>query len=218
MLRTKGQFEALQHVLEDSTSSSQSTPGQPTAGTQNPRTPPTFKIDATGTSSGASVGGAKVGGGQARRRSHMQPLSASGRKPRTSRSQVSGTPTGIGSTDGMWTPGATPIGTTGECSPLGSLGGVLDSYASPSMFGTMSSMMSSPAASLLSASASGKASRLFAAAVHGTPTGTFADAADSDPVAMLREEMRAALAVVEDELKEQRSLTRRLNKEVKRLQ
>lgn len=82
----------------------------------------------------------------------------------------------------------------------------------------MSSMMSSPAASLLSASASGKASRLFAAAVHGTPAGTFADAADSDPVAMLREEMRAALAVVEDELKEQRSLTRRLNKEVKRLQ
>lgn len=117
----------------------------------------------------------------------------------------------------MWTPGATPIGTTGEYSPLGSLGGVLGSYASPSVFG-MTSMMSSPAASLFSASASGKASRLFAAAVHGTPTGTFADPADSDPVEMLREEMHAALAKLEDELKEQRSVTSRLNKEVKRLQ
>ena len=211
-LRAKGQMEALQGVLEEWTSPSHSTPGQSaTTAAQTPRTPPTTKLN-TSKSSPASVGG-----GQARRRSQMQLLSASGRKSRTSRSQTNDTPTAIGSNAGMWTPGATPIAASTEGSPLGPIGGVLNSYASPAMFG-MSAMMSSPAASLLSASATGKASRLFTAAAHGPPTSTTADAADADPVGMLREDMRTALVAVQDELEEQRSTTSRLSKDVKRLQ
>lgn len=216
-LRAKGQIEALQGVLEDSTAPSpavsQSTPGQstPTA-VQTPRTPPTTKINANSTSNRVSVGG-----GQARRRSQMQLRSASGRESRTSRSQTNQTATGVVSNAGMWTPDATPIAASTAGSPLGPIGGVLNSYASPAVFG-MSSIMSSPAASLMSASAAGKASRLFTAAVHGPPSGAVTDAAGADLDGVLREDLRAALGAVEVELQEQRYTMRRLNKDVRRLQ
>lgn len=82
-------------------------------------------------------------------------------------------------------------------------------------------MMASPAASLLSASAAGKASRVFASSVHGYPA---AGTSGPDPVGgdqageELRDDIHRSLAAVWDALRDQRSMTSRLIKEVKRLQ
>jgi hypothetical protein len=131
-------------------------------------------------------------GGSTRRRTQMRLLSASGRKARSM---------------GMATPDASPIGNGFKRDgPLG--GRVVNS--SPAF------VTSSPARSLMSASETGKASRVFAASACG-PSQPAANNVEAITEAM-REETRAALSSVQEELEEQRAATRRLGLEAHRLQ